>query len=107
MSRQGEIQCSPEGVFASVPLRMSGKMTDEQRSAKHTKIWRIPVILFAIFFGLYILNVLIGKAKIVFGWEVFHFGNVGEFLILLTASVAFIVAALQSEAVVKNRKLEK
>ena len=83
---------------------MCGKMTDEQQNDNNNKIGRIAVVFFAIFFGLYILNVLIGKAKIVFGWEVFHIGNVGEFLILLSASVAFIVAALQSEAVDKRRK---
>lgn len=82
-------------------------MTDEQLNARRLKTGRISVILFAIFFGLYVLNILVGKAKIVFGWEVFHLGNVGEFLMLLTASVAFIVAALQSEAVLKSRKQQK
>lgn len=79
-------------------------MTDEQQNDKNNKIGRIAAVFAAVFFGLYILNVLIGKGKIVFGWEVFHIGNVGEFLILLSASVAFIVAALQAEAVEKRRK---
>jgi hypothetical protein len=86
---------------------MCKKMTDEKHNTIRAKTGPVPVILFALFLGLYILNVLIGKAIIVFGWEVFHFGNVGEFLILLTASVAFIVAALQAETVRNNRKSEK
>jgi hypothetical protein len=60
------------------------------------------MILFVFFFGLYIVNVLIGKAIIVFKWEIFHFGNVGEFLILLSASIAFIVCALHKESVSKR-----
>ena len=42
-------------------------MTDEQQNDNNNKIGRIAMVFFAIFFGLYILNVLIGKAKIVFG----------------------------------------
>ena len=79
-------------------------MTDEHSNTKKIRSIRIPVVLFVIFFVLYISNVLIGKANIVFGWEVYHFGNVGEFLIMLFAAVAFVTAALQSEAVTKDRK---
>lgn len=79
-------------------------MTSQQFNAEQSIVGKVAVILFAVFFGMYVLNVLIGKAIIVYGWKVFHIGNVGEFLLLLMASIAIIVAALRSEAVVKNRK---
>lgn len=79
-------------------------MTDKQCNTEFPWRDRISVILFAIFFGLYILNVLIGKAIIVFEWNFFHFGNVGEFLILLAASVAFVVTALHQEAVCNSNR---
>lgn len=79
-------------------------MTGQQLKTEQSNVGKVAVILFAVLFGTYVLNVLIGKAKIVYGWEIFHFGNVGEFLLLFMASAAFIVAALHSEAVLKNRK---
>lgn len=83
-------------------------MTKEQDTAALSRGDRIAVTLFVFFFGLYILNVLLGKATIVFGWKTYHIGNVGEFLMLFAASVAFIVAALHREAVRKlNRTPEK
>ncbi|WP_136795295.1 MULTISPECIES: hypothetical protein [Desulfosediminicola] len=81
-------------------------MTSEKDKAEQSNVGKVGVILFAISFGLYVLNVLVGKASVVYGWEIFHLGNVGEFLLLFTASIAFIVAALHSEAVLKNRKLK-
>lgn len=77
-------------------------MTIEQQNTDSTNGARIAVILAVIFFGLYIANVLIGKATIVYGWKVFHFGNVGEFLIMLAASIAFIVAALIRASALKS-----
>ena len=69
---------------------------------------RIAIIVAAVSFGLYLLNVLIGKATIVYGWKIFFFGNVGEFLILLVAAISFIAAALLREAVRKlNQKPDK
>jgi len=81
---------------------MSEQMTIEQQSTDSTNGARIAVILAVIFFGLYIANVLIGKATIVYGWKIFHFGNVGEFLIMLAASIAFIAAALIRETAAKS-----
>jgi hypothetical protein len=77
-------------------------MTNEKCNAKDSLIRRSSLILFIFFFGLYIVNVLIGKAMIVYNWDFFHFGNVGEFLILLSASIAFIVCALHAESVAKR-----
>lgn len=49
-------------------------------------------------FGLFNLNVLLGKAGIQFGWDVpFLLGDVPEFLLLLIAAVFLILAALGRE----------
>ena len=77
-------------------------MTKEQGNTGFTRGERIAVTVFAVFFGLYVLNVVLGKATIVFGWETYHIGNVGEFLTLMAASIAFIVAALHREAGMKK-----
>lgn len=66
------------------------------------RLTRIAIIISALSFGTYVLNVLIGKANIVYGLKMFHLGNVGEFLILLVASVAFIAVALYEEATSKS-----
>lgn len=81
-------------------------MTREHFKAEPAKAGRVGVILFAISFGLYVLNVLVGKASVVYGWEVLHLGNVAEFLLLFIAAIAFIVAALHAEAVEKKNKLK-
>jgi hypothetical protein len=81
---------------------MSVQMTIEQQNTDSTNGARIAIILAIIFFGLYIANVLMGKATIVYGWKIFHFGNVGEFLIMLAASIAFIVAAITRESALKS-----
>lgn len=63
---------------------------------------RIAFIIFLIAFGIYTLNVLIGKANILYGWGAFQLGNVLEFLIFLVASIAFVTAALLMEAASKS-----
>ena len=73
-------------------------MTTEQHNTDSTNGARVAIILAVLLFGLYIANVLIGKAIIVYEWKIFHFGNVGEFLIMLAASVAFIAAAILRES---------
>ena len=74
-------------------------MTSNQKKTSFTRGERIALILFTVLFGLYMLNVVIGKITIVFGWKAYHIGDVGEFLILLAASIAFIVAALHRETI--------
>jgi hypothetical protein len=76
-------------------------MTTEPQNTSTTGA-RVAIILAILLFGLYITNVLIGKAIIVYEWKIFHFGNVGEFLITLASSVAFIAAALLSESAWKS-----
>ncbi|MEE4240226.1 MAG: hypothetical protein V2I36_02075 [Desulfopila sp.] len=77
-------------------------MTAQSGEFRHRRLTRIAILISAVSFGLYILNVLIGKANIVYGLKMFHLGNVGEFLILLVASVAFIAVALYEEATSKS-----
>ena len=48
--------------------------------------------------ALFAINILIGKASMLWGWETFRFGNTGEFLLLLTASNSVVVASLHREA---------
>jgi hypothetical protein len=57
----------------------------------------ICFVLFAIFF----INVLFGKANISYGLNIPHLGNVAEFLLLSTACISLIVAALKAEAAEK------
>lgn len=77
-------------------------MTAQPGKFGNKGLTRIAIMISALSFGIYVLNVLIGKANIVYGLNIFHFGNVGEFLILLVASVAFIAVALYEEATSKS-----
>ena len=58
---------------------------------------KICFVLFAIYF----INVLVGKVNIAYGLNLIHMGNVAEFLMLFSASVLLIVAALKAEAAEK------
>ena len=58
---------------------------------------RLTLIVFAISVALYLINILLGKASIQWGWDVFYLGNISEFLLLLFASVAFVAAGLHRE----------
>ncbi|MDH5556927.1 MAG: hypothetical protein OEZ03_06220 [Alphaproteobacteria bacterium] len=54
--------------------------------------------VFFILFTLFTLNVLLGKANIQFGWNLpFLLGDVPEFLLLLTAALFLMLAALKRE----------
>lgn len=54
----------------------------------------MALLLAAVLFGVYVINVVLGA----YGHAAF-LGDVGEMLLLSTAVVAFVVAALKSEAV--------
>ncbi len=73
-------------------------MTKGQNSTDHKLGARIAIIVAIVSFSLYVVNMLIGKANIVYGKQMFHIGDIGEFLIMFVASIAFIVAALFQEA---------
>jgi hypothetical protein len=70
--------------------------TAHNNSASRRGGWYLAV--FIVLFGLFTLNVLLGKAGIQFGWDVpFLLGDVPEFLLLLVAAVFLILAALGRE----------
>ena len=73
-------------------------MTNGQNISEHKFGARIAIIVATVSFSLYVINMLIGKANIVYGKEMFHIGDIGEFLMMFVASIAFIVAALFQEA---------
>lgn len=73
-------------------------MKKKEKASHYSISERLTLLIFGISSGLYIINVMIGKASIHWGWKVFHLGNVGEFLLLLVASISVIAAALHREA---------
>ena len=73
-------------------------MTHGQNHSDHKLGSRIAIIVAILSFSLYVVNMLIGKVNIVYGKQMFHIGDIGEFLMMFVASIAFIVAALFQEA---------
>ena len=73
-------------------------MTNGQNHTDHKLGSRIAIIVAILSFSLYVVNMLIGKANIVYGKQMFHIGDIGEVFMMLVASIAFIVAALYQEA---------
>ena len=73
-------------------------MLAEQNNKTTVKEGKGALITFFLLFALYFINVLVGKAKVSYGLNLPHLGNVAEFLLLSVACVALIVAALRREA---------
>ncbi len=65
---------------------------------------RAALFTFWVSSSLFILNILIGKAAILWNWNLFKLGNVGEFLLLLIASISVVAASLHREASDNDRK---
>ena len=64
---------------------------------------RFNLITFALLFLLFWLNILWGKAKISFGWQVpFLLSDVAEFLLLLATALFFTLAAVCREILVSR-----
>ncbi len=64
---------------------------------------RFSLGAFALLFLLFWLNILWGKAKISFGWQVpFLLSDVAEFLLLLATALFFTLAAVCREALVSR-----
>jgi len=82
-------------------------MVAEQNNKTNGKEGKGALITFFLLFTLYFINVLVGKAKVTYGLNLPHLGNVAEFLLLLVACVALIVAALKKEAAENNSSNEK
>lgn len=54
---------------------------------------------FCLVFTVFVANILLGKARLAFGWEGLPLlSDIAEFLLLLLAMVIFVIAALQREA---------
>lgn len=69
---------------------------------------RAALYIFWFSSSLFVLNILIGKASILWNWNLFKLGNVGEFLLLLIASISVVAAALHREAAEnENRETHK
>ncbi len=66
---------------------------------------RFNMAAFALLFLLFWLNVLWGKAKISFGWQVpFLLSDVAEFLLLLVTAIFFTLAAVCREILVTRNQ---
>ena len=64
---------------------------------------RFYLAAFALLFLLFWLNILWGKAKINFGWQVpFLLSDVAEFLLLLVTALFFTLAAVCRETLVSR-----
>ena len=66
---------------------------------------RFNLGVFALLFLLFWLNILWGKAKISFGWQVpFLLSDVAEFLLLLATAVFFTLEAVCRESLVRKEQ---
>ena len=64
-----------------------------------SKLDTLFLVSAAILFGLFLLNIFLGKAVLVFGMDpVLTVGDVGEFLILLAAVICFMIEVLRQES---------
>ena len=79
-------------------------MNKENKAQKRSTGERLGLYVFGISFGLFILNILIGKAAILWNLKVFQLGNVGEFLVLLISSVSLIAAAIHQETAFRKKQ---
>ena len=53
---------------------------------------------FCVLFAVFLIDILLGKASVLFGWNIpFLLGDVGEYLVLLFAALFFTVATLIRE----------
>jgi len=76
-------------------------------NSSYTTSERLTLLVFVVSMALYLLNILLGKASIHWGWDVFYLGSVSEFLLLLFASITFVVAALHRERGLNNKQNNK
>ena len=72
------------------------------------KLIRVNLGIFALLFFLFWLNVLLGKAKISFNWQVpFLLSDIAEFLLLLVSALFFTLAAIGRESLLRRERDEK
>ena len=75
---------------------------DKEENGSYTTSERLTLFVFTVLLALYFLNILLGKASVHWGWDVFYLGGISEFLLLLFASIFFVAAALHREANTKQ-----
>jgi len=72
------------------------------------KLNRANLGMFALLFFLFWLNVILGKAKISFGWQVpFLLSDIAEYLLLLVTALFFTLAAIGRENLLRREGDEK
>ncbi len=72
---------------------------------KLRNLTRFNLGAFALLFLLFWLNVLLGKAKISFGWQIpFLLSDVAEFVLLLATALFFTLAAVGRETMVSRNQ---
>jgi hypothetical protein len=78
---------------------MAGRPRDDNPEQDTIRrLGRASFGVFFVLFSVFSLNVLLGKAKIQFGWEIpYLLGDVPEFLLLLVTAVFLMLAALARE----------
>ena len=62
------------------------------------------LIGFIALFALFLANVVLGKAQLIYGWQLpFLLGDLAEFLLLLVTAVFFTLAILRRERLASDR----
>ena len=65
------------------------------------------LVITGVLFGLFILDILLGKMALVFDTEpILSAGDVGEFLLLLAAVIFFVIEVLRQESQQSNAKTQ-
>ena len=73
-------------------------MVAQEDDRTNGKAGKGALIACFVLFAIYLINVLVGKAIVSYGLSLPHLPNVAEFLLLFSASVLLIVAALKAES---------
>jgi len=76
-------------------------MEIQQDNKENGKEGRGALKICFVLFAIYFINVVVGKVNISYGLNLIHLGNLAEFLMLFSAAVFLIVAALKAEAAEK------
>ncbi len=77
-------------------------------STTRNGIGRWALVASALFFGLYLANVLVGKASALMGAsEPMSAGDVPEFLALFAATICFVIGTLSKEKQAEERVIEQ
>ena len=76
-------------------------MAAQPENTTNGKEGKVALITCFFLFGIYFINVLVGKINIAFKLNLPHLGNVAEFLMLFGACILLIIAALKRETAEK------